>query len=179
MFNLLPNADKAAIRCEYRLRLATVSLWFLFATLLSASFLLVPSLFLSSKKEEIARLRAESFRAGVSADDGPLLEKELRAAAGKIKLLRAEETAPYFHELFARIAALSSERISIASLSVARVNGGEYRVHIGGAARDRGALVAFQKELEKFTEFKEVTLPLSNLAKDTDIEFSINAQSVK
>lgn len=180
MFNLLPEDDKAAMRREYRMRLATVSLWFLFATLLAASLLLVPSLFLSSKKEEIARRRLESPTQGVSAADAARIEKELRATEEKVKLLRAKETAPYFHELFLRIAALASARISISSFSAAQTEGGRgYRVDIGGTAKDRAALVSFQKEIERFAEFGEVILPISNLAKDADIEFSIGAQSVQ
>jgi hypothetical protein len=44
---------------------------------------------------------------------------------------------------------------------------------IGGVATTRDALLSFKKKLEADEKFEEIVLPVSSLAKDTDIDFSL------
>lgn len=50
----------------------------------------------------------------------------------------------------------------------------KYTVSISGTARSRNDLIAYKNALEKEDTFEDIDLPVSNLAKDTDVPFNIS-----
>lgn len=173
MFNLLTKEAKMVIRHEYRLRLAVVALWCLFATLLIASVLLVPSLVLSAQKEKAAQSRFDSLSKHVEAGEAAHFSDTLREARETLELL-PRANRPLF-ELLSELAALGGSRVSLESFSITGAGEGKRRLDISGTAANRAALIAFKENLEKSGHFETVVLPPSNLAKDINLEFSLYA----
>lgn len=175
MFNLLPKNEKEAIRREYRLRLAIVILWMSFGSLLIASVLLLPSFLLSSEKEKAAKQRYENLNASVKQNASDNFDAVLRDAKQRLELLGHESPGVLLHRLVLRIASLKSDRVSLSNFSFVGGEKGKKNVTIAGVARDRTSLLAFVKALERAELFEAVAVPISNFAKDTDIDFSITA----
>lgn len=178
MFNLLPQTEKETIRREYRFRLVIVALGLTFVTLLIAGILLVPSVLLSSQKEEAAERRFEVLMKSVEKGKTEELDKTLLEAKALLGLLPHEAPLVLLHELLLNIVSAKTNRISLGNFSLADAGEGKQRVDLSGVAKDRTALVAFVKSLEQSGLFEKVEVPISNFAKDTDIEFSIVALRV-
>jgi hypothetical protein len=81
--------------------------------------------------------------------------------------------------LFERIAAVVQQKptgISLNGFSVASAGEeGKKSFFINGVAAERGALVSFAQALERTGLFERVEVPLSLLAKESGIEFSLRA----
>ncbi len=172
MFNLLPKAEKDKILREYRIRLAVVVLWFIFATFILASVSVFPSYVLSSDKVKSAQRRFDTLSESVSHGRNADLDAVLADAKMQLSLLSHEPPKAFLHELMLRIVSLKTDGISLSSLSFTGV-GKKGEASIIGIAADRNALLAFSKELERAQIFEKVEVPPSNFAKNAGIEFSI------
>lgn len=175
MFNLLPKAAKDTIRREYRVRLAAVALFFLSAALVIAALMLLPSWFLSAQKEAAARARADALVRSLSQRSAAGLEQELRTAQQRLNLLSREAPVVSLYELTERIAAGRPPGVSLESITFSRTPEGRRAAFVSGTARDRAALVSFSRSLERARAFEKVDLPLSALAKEKDLIFSLTA----
>lgn len=175
MFNLLPKPEKDAIRREYRLRLATVVLWFLCATLLISSLLLLPSWFLSVQKEGAAERRSIALSESVAQRELAGFEGTLRATEEQLALLSRESPKGRFYELIGEIAARRPENVSFESITVTGRADGKHSMIVSGIASDRDSLVVFSRSLGAISLLEKAELPLSNLAKKSDISFSLSA----
>jgi|SRR3989344_5390725 len=178
MFNLLPKTDKDAVRREYRTRLLVVVLWFSFATFITASVVLLPSLFLSSGKEKSAAERFGVLSKDMKADEVQKLDSLLQSARDRLRLLHGSLPKLRFSELILGVAAEKNAQISLESFTLTPLPSGELQVTIAGVAADRNALVTFAKALEARGIFEEVELPLANLARDIDVRFSLRAKVI-
>jgi Tfp pilus assembly protein PilN len=174
MFNLLPKAEKEAIRREYRMRLAVVILWFSFATLLIASFLLLPAFVLSSAKEKAAVHRFATLSAEVESANGAKLRDLLADTQSRLRFFSKKAPAARWHEILTQLVSLKPDGVSLMSVSFTDGENGSRRVTIAGTARNRTGLRAFAKSLERVSFFEKIDVPISNYTKDTDIEFSIH-----
>lgn len=175
MFNLLPRAEKESVRREYRLRLSAVTLWFIAATFAAGIIMLLPSWFLSSQKERAAEARFEALKKDGAERETTGLQDTLREASEELKLLSHEPPKIYLQELLAQTISKRTPKISVDSVTVRAAAENKRTLQITGSAADRAALVAFSRSLEEIRVFEKVDLPVSNLAKDRDIPFSITA----
>ena len=174
MFNLLPKSEKNTIRREYRMRLAIVVLWLSFATFLIASFLLLPSFVLSSAKEKAAVHRFATLSAEVERASGAKLRDLLADIQSRLRFFSRKAPAARWHELLTQLVSLKTNTVSLTAISFTGGESGTRLVTIAGTARDRTGLRAFAKSLERVSSFEKIDVPISNYAKDTDIEFSIH-----
>lgn len=174
MFNLLPKTEKEAIRREYRIRLATVVLWFSFATLVIGSLLLLPSWFLSAQKEKVAQSRFDALSQSIERRGAAGLEGVLLATKKQLELLAREAPKGLLYELIGAIASRRPKNISFESITVTDRSGEKRGIAVTGLARDRDSLVLFSRALEGLPFLERVELPLSSLAKESDIPFSLN-----
>lgn len=173
MFNLLPKETKEAIRREYRLRLLAVVLFFGAATFLMASALLVPSLLLSRAKERATAAQYENLSKSIAIGEAAHLDETLTAARDTLKLVLPPPSGTPLYVLLARIAGAKPARLALHEVTVTTAASGKERLDLQGVAADRSVLLAFTDALEGLHLFEHVELPLGNLAKDADIDFSL------
>lgn len=178
MFNLLPQTEKEAIHHEYHTRLAIVALWLLFGMLAIATILLIPSTLLSAQKEEVAQGRFEALSKIVEKGKGEDIEKVLLEAKALLALLPHEAPKILAYELLLKIVSVKTNRISVTNISFSGAGEGKQVVDIAGVAKDRTSLLTFVRSLEQTGLFEKVEVPISNFAKDADIEFSVQAVRV-
>ncbi|TSC58461.1 MAG: hypothetical protein Greene041679_98 [Parcubacteria group bacterium Greene0416_79] len=173
MFNLLPRAEKEAIRREYRMRLWSVILFGVCATFLIAALLLIPSLALSNERETAARERLGALSKRVEAGEVARFAVVLQEVERTLTLLRTE--APR-HTVYEAVRAIVSHRpagVSLDGITVTSAAGGKREIEVRGMAANRTALVAFSRALETTGVFERVELPLGNLARSEDVAFSL------
>ncbi|OHA20900.1 MAG: hypothetical protein A2849_01980 [Candidatus Taylorbacteria bacterium RIFCSPHIGHO2_01_FULL_51_15] len=175
MFNLLPKAEKIAIRREYRVRLVIIILWSLFVTCSIASILLLPSYLLSSQKEEAAEKRFETLLANAQRTSGEDPSALLSDAKSRLELLSHKAPDVFLHDVVVQTASLKTERISLTGISFSDAGEKGRQIGVTGVAKDRSALLTYVKALEHSGLFKSVEVPISNFAKDVDIDFSLRA----
>src|SRR3989344_3730340 len=159
MFNLLPKNLKEKIKTEYKLRKITVILIFIICLQLSFLIFLTPSWLISFYKEKEVTSQSEEIKKHLS--DSSLSEV--------IVTIRGINTN------------LSKKTSSIKIDELAYILGQENtaEIIIGGTSLTREALVSFVKALEDSKSFNKVNLPISNLAKDKNISFSISLQIIQ
>lgn len=171
MINLIPAHARKQVKIEYWVRV--VSVWLLlltFAVVITAA-LMVPSL---------ALIRSQLLASGgmyqsVSErnDVYTHLETEVSSANTIAQKLVSLDNETLFSNLIAELQGLMGVHVQIQSISFARTEGKIESITISGDASSRAALVQFRDSIESHRFFDSAELPLSNLAKDKDVPFSI------
>lgn len=169
MINLLPDTGRDSIRREYRSRLVATVLWGVALTSALTAVALLPSYFLSQAKREAVAVElavAEGARGSV----GEGVAAELTAARDAAAALEdiASQTPP--SDLVFAALARKPRGVSVTLLQYERTASRE-TLRIQGEAADRESLIAFRRELSLLQGAGTVDLPVSNLAKSTDIPY--------
>jgi len=170
MFKLLPAQAKKSIRHEYHMRrFAVLVLAFAFAFFAGVIGLL-PAYVISESKYEEAALAADIVERSTALKDNQALSAEANDVRKELSLLSlVTPVMPY--EIFQNAALLRTPGISIGTLEWSMKNSESFLV-LTGVADDRKALLDFQNTLNTSGKFKASDLPLSQLAKDKDIDFT-------
>lgn len=169
---LLPIQERKSLRHEYRLRVAIVLCFMLsFAGLIGIGSLFPSFISMSAKErselDAVTALKKQKDDSGIGDIEGTLkADAALLAAATPLTV----GTLPS-----AVIESVVSARgpVDLTSLSVASGDGSSFDVSIRGVAPDRPSLLAFQNRLEQLAPGNKAVLPISELAKNSDIPFSI------
>lgn len=174
MVNLLPEAAKRQIVTEYYVRATSVWLALLTAAFLVLTALLAPVGLLVELQQ---RVYGETF-ARVSADNTTYAGAEAAVVAANElarELDRVDGVAPLWDDVLL-LQELASAAIAIESIEMARTDGVMETMTVRGVAETRATLAEFRDAIEANERFAAADLPLSNLAKDRDITFSITIQ---
>ncbi|MSU55460.1 MAG: hypothetical protein EXS46_02890 [Candidatus Taylorbacteria bacterium] len=176
MFNLLPQQEQRAALKEYRLRLATVALFFLCILGVVALVSLAPSLFLSYQNEFDLESVYEPLSKGV---DMHLKDDPFDVAKNtdmKVATLSRGLSDSYAYELFAEIIKSRSSDIKIDGLYFSHQSENARTMIVTGLAKSRDSLRSFSEDLRGKKIFSEVSVPPSNFANAVDIKFSISVK---
>lgn len=172
MYKLLTEEQKKKIQAEYRLRLVVIALWSLIAVIVIGMVSLFPSYILTKARyNELTERLAILEQTGLSFEDKEV-QLWLNQMNQKLKLLSPkfdkDRPSVFIEEaLRARVAG-----IRVTSLGWKREANGEI-ITLTGTASDRQSLINFENKLDKLGNFGDVSLPISNLAKDKDIDFEV------
>lgn len=177
MSNLLLENDKKAMKRDYFLRLTAVTLFLAAFVTFIGSVLLLPSLFLVEAKKSTLVRQAELEQLTSVEDGNPYTV--VRKTEEKLDLLARNREREEAGELLTIIVEEKPLGVRLTSIVYSRqgASGGSFTV--SGVATDRGALIDFSKRLERNQHFAEVILPVSNLASNRDILFSLSMKSVQ
>lgn len=171
MFTLLSTQHKKYMMRQYRLRLATVIALLASAALIFSIVLLIPS---------HVTLRAETNRLNIE-NEIQAKEIKMQNAKGLVQtldeiksmssLVSIEET-----EIFLALKLVldaKSPDISITSINYARGAKSKSKLSLSGTASSRSDLIEFSRKLGGEKLFSSIDLPISNLAKETDVKFGL------
>lgn len=168
MLNLLPQEERRALRDNERMRFVAVAALFFAGVCVLSALMLAPSLMtLLFERAHVARELAllEDTSASDTEFDGALLL--LKADTSSLKNV-LEHSLP--SELFALILAEKRQGVAITDMSYQET--GE-QLRISGIAQTREAFVGLTHALESSPRFVSVAFPVSGLAQNTDLPFSI------
>ncbi len=173
MANLIPPAAKRSIKIEYWVRV--VSVWaVLFGVAALTLAVLNAPVYLLIKSQ--LQTHSGSFNdAHEQNSSNEKIEAEILAANDNAALLigmkNIKPVVPYVTEIESYV----NEKITLNTFSVSRTGTAVSSVSLTGVAVDRASLVEFSRAIENSDTFSEASIPLSNLAKDSNIPFTINA----
>ena len=175
MRNLLSQQDKKAVLKEYKLRIIIVILVFIFFTMFIASALLAPSYILSDYRYNIINAHSEIIKNSIKKREQGDFGLILRNTQDKLELLSVKKEDILLSKIFEEILEKKSSGIKLIKFSYKKSQNEnkDGQIIVSGLASGREMLLRFKKDLEKQENFSEVVLPISNLASDRDIEFSI------
>ncbi len=173
MANLLPQKERGRFELEYRLRLLIVSLLFLMVTFTVGVIFLLPSYFISKSKEESIMRQSDLLKKTITLREGDISVKSLLSTKQKInQLILIQKHTPQIEIMRAIIRNINSG-VTVNAFYYIREKDTEGEIKITGKANSRTKLLSFSNRLKKEGIFKRVDLPVSNLAKDSNIAFSI------
>lgn len=172
--NLLPPASVRALSRLYYARLFTLAFTLIAIAFVVGGVLIVPSYILASRAADAGERYLAALQETVGVRERAGVSDETRALAERLRILdtytNEASFAPMFESLFGDL------EPSIHVSQVAFSKGPDaLQVSIAGAADTRAALIAFAKRLEDSGSFEGVSVPVSQLAADENLPFSITA----
>lgn len=170
MINLLLKPDRTRVRREYLVRLATVTLFVLATIIALGAVLLIPSLVLSQAQLDSVSSHQDLLARSIEIREGGAALTELNRATAALSLLAKRDDAA-LHELVADIGSAAPAGVAVTRLVFDADTEGPGRLQVSGTANTRTALLTFSDALEASRRFAAVDLPVSNLARERDIEY--------
>jgi Tfp pilus assembly protein PilN len=178
MLNLLQKKEQKKIYQEYRLRRLVVSLALVTFVGVFLLVLLLPSLILSLARKDEA-VRDLSALQDKSAKDAKDLETSLSQTNQRLQALQKDKTTSA-HDIFISIMNDTPPGVRLTGFTyqypteTKAAQPQQLQITITGRSANRDALQTFARDLESADIFEDVTLPVSNFAKDKDIDFILN-----
>lgn len=174
MINLLPISGIKRIISEYRIRLITAALVMLAVIILIAMTLLFPAYLLASHKralvmEDLSKVGDQN----TSSQEVKDLEKIIKETDAILGLLNAKgQTFSVSSDILTKTAGFRTENIKIAGIFYDKKDL-EGSLSLKGYATTRQSLSHLVEILKENVAFADVTLPISDLVKDKNIDFTI------
>jgi hypothetical protein len=158
------------------MRVVIVCLGLVIAAMLSGAILTVPTFVATnSQRQSMAEDKAR-VQAGIGSERDAQVTAEVRAIKAQLAILSARAESKTVVSVLERVLAQPRSGISITGLSLRR-DAEKGTIVVQGVANTRSDLVAFSKGLQGEPSFSRVDLPVSSLAKGTDISFTIRIES--
>ena len=176
MRNLLSEQTKHELTVEYWSRFIIVGAIFLSITCGIGIISLFPSYILLKTNSTVAQSKAFFFRdqkdnGGVSINDA------VRTTKVELELLGGLEHTGLFSERMKEIILGQPEGITVDHIMfTSQKKEDEGSFTMGGVATTRDALLSLERLLKQQPDFTAVTFPVSNLAHDRNIPFSVTAR---
>lgn len=174
-YTLLPDEEIKTLEREYRTRFLIIALFFISCGVVLGLISLIPSFFLSYVQKNEVSQRAEQIRQSRKASGIDEIEKELVRSQAIAEQITTDEDGIAYSNSIQKIISHRSQQILLSSFEISHVLGTTtpYEAVMQGKALTREALLQFKKELESDTSFSKVDLPLSDLAKSKNINFTL------
>lgn len=177
MINLIPPSAKQAVVKEYWRRVGVT--WVLLlavAFLIGTAMLLPPYVLINS---QVAAHSNTASEAATKIENYDAVVAELRQASRLAFWLEDAAAVSSLHYYVARVHALAQGGITITNIQIRRTADQSIdMISITGQADDRRSLAAYRDRLLEESSVAQVDLPLSNLASDRDIQFSLTVSLV-
>jgi hypothetical protein len=171
MINLIPPSAQKQVKHEYWIRVASVWMILIGSAFLVVSILMAPVYMLVT-----AQLKSFSFeytQANIESQSFKDSETKIITSNEIASLLAKSEGTTAYTTIIKKLESLAGEDIIITDFDLSRKAGVISPVVISGEADSRLALTQFQDAIQGDEMFSGATLPISNLAKDRDIPFTI------
>lgn len=172
MFTLLTPEQKKKVLLEYRMRLVTIFLASFLVLVITGLALLVPTYLEAKGKLSDANLRKQQLENLIKDKSDENLSKAIKDLKQNLVAASLEDRS--LLGVMKEIIDVKPATLSIISLNYAYSLEGNSTIEISGIAPTRKTLTDFVRLLEKNSKFKQVNLPISNLAKDSEIDFELN-----
>jgi len=173
MLNFLPQNNKKKIILEYLSRILIMLLIFLFFAVVLLISLFIPSIIFSKYKNQTVKNQLESIKiTNINENQDPIeLIKKINTMIG---ILSGGNTVSLLmSNTIQKIISLKNKDIEILSISISDNSTSSEKIIINGIAKTRDGLTLFDKDLKNDGLFYSVDLPISNLIKNTNAQFTI------
>lgn len=171
MINLLPQKAKKKIIREYYMRVISISLIIVGVSTFVVSLLFLPVyILISSQVEAFSKSIADVSEKVKEYDTS---SQALIKATKEAQLIYEMESSQKITELLKILNNLQNNNLVVSEYDFRRVGKNIETIKLSGEAKTRQTLVDFSEDLKKLEFVEMVNLPVSNLAKDQNLEFSL------
>lgn len=174
MSNLLPELEKKNLRKEYLARILVLFLLMLLVTFILASVYLLPSYFSSKDKARLTEERVVFLKSYSDKNKETNPDLILRETKEKLDILSKDSNLITLSQAIKKIIQKRPSAIKLDAFVYRTISPTELRLSVSGIAKDRDSLINFTDLLKEDRDFSGVKLPVSNLAPNKNIDFTIN-----
>jgi len=171
MINLIPPVAKKQVLREYRIRVLSVWLVLIALVLLISSALVTPTLLLVNSLENTHAINLSEIKQDQSENEE--IAEVVKDYNQVIRQVNQNQDRVRFSELVYLLDDLAGDEINLTQFNFKETNGKIDNISLIGFADTRSSLSDFREVLDKHEVFSDIKLPISNLAKDRDITFSM------
>ncbi len=172
MINLIPPDAEKEVRKEYWIRVLSVWAFLLGSAFLIIALLNVPLYQLLASQS--AAYQVAYTTASEQTNEFKNAEESIKNANTVATLLTQKTSRVAFSKVLETIEGLVPEGVTIESYSFTRKGDALSTISVAGTSATRASLSEFRLAIEGDPLFKTATLPLSDLAKDKNIPFSLS-----
>lgn len=168
--NLLTKEYKKRIAQEYLLRLGTV-----FALLMAVAFFVGIASLVPSYLDLVMNMRVnKTILSNGSEDtkDNKELLREIKETSFLMGVLEEGNDKEKLSDIVRDTLTLRPEGVVVVGFRYERTSG---KFTVDGIARTRDLVAPYARSLEENERFVEVPVPIADLAKNTDLEFTLSA----
>ena len=177
--NLIPREVQRSLALRYYMSLATMFFFLAAIAIGLGALLLVPSYLLAKNTvESSARYRA-ALEDTLGLKEKAGVTDAMSALGERVSVLASYDAAPRTALALAAVGRDLPEGVSVTKMSLQITDTGAGTITVAGVAKARGALVSFVDALRADPLFQSVSIPVNQLATDTDIPFSLSFALVK
>ena len=170
-YTFLPHDEKKEIRRDYRVRALIVLLFFISTAVIVGIGALFPAYIHASLEEGLYLRQASALKQTDEAAALSVAEKDLSESSSLMSALAGSVTPDPFSSAIADVVSARGN-MELSSFSLTRSSSG-LSITIEGLAPTREALLSFKSRLEALSPGISVDLPVSELARESNIQFSI------
>ncbi len=175
MLDFLPEQNKKGVKKEYLFRLLVVGLSLSLVCFLVALCLLIPSFMLSFSKEQDAQIALKNAKNTDTSDATKAARQDFEDFQKELLLLKPSPVDVLPSEVLAPVLSDLPKGIALTHFTYnAKADDKAGTLQIVGVANERSVLVSYVKMLKGEKLFSNVDYPLSNLAKEKDLDFTID-----
>jgi hypothetical protein len=171
MINLIPPQAKKSLMIEYWVRVASTWLILWSITLIVSTIILLPTYVLIGTQVSVYKTSAEEASLKVASYKD--VSRSLVNASQRARILVDESGLADISEFITLIEGLQGSEVELSQINLNRIENGFDPMIVSGTATDRQALASFRDRLLAEEKISSVDLPISNLARDKDIQFTI------
>lgn len=176
MVNLIPPTAKRDVIIEYWIRVFTVWAGLASAACVLIGITMLPVFVLVDTQIAVYIESADLASQKIASFEN--VSNELTQSTQQAQLVMLNTREKQLSEIIYLFNSLEGDGIEVSTLNVNRAVTGIAPVLISGTAADRQSLADFRDRLLAEASIETVDFPISNLAKDRDINFSITVALV-
>lgn len=173
MVNILPNKQQRALYVRYYTQLFSTFFLVVAAAVMLGAVLLVPSYFLAQEEAKLLRQSADAqlqrLTLGGSTNEGQVMQTLEEA----VSLLQTYEHDSVVTKAIVAVTAVTPSGVTLQKVRILTGDSGG-SVTLSGTANTRAGLVEFVSELQRKSIFSNVSVPVSDLAAEEDLNFSLS-----
>ena len=174
MFNLIPQSLKGYILTDYKERRIIVVLAGVILLILIAFVFLAPSLGYLFFEEKNILAEVEAMKSLDQFKKVDQVETSIKDANEQLRALLTEVSPVDPIRAIERVIEVKNSGVHITDLQYQEITATSSSLVMKGSADKRDALKQFVTNVQALPGFADVVLPVSNFAKDKDIDFSIS-----
>jgi hypothetical protein len=178
MFKLLVESDKKKMQREYLVRRIAVALFALDVVIFLAIVGLFPAYLLSTVRLKNAAERSQALGYLGKSDEGKEARDWFHRTNQELAMLEPSGEPIQASADIKNLLGSKNAGVRLTNL-VWKKSAAETTLAANGIASDRQSLISFEKKINESKLFSSVTLPVSNLAKDRQIDFSLKLTPIR
>ncbi len=171
MINLIPPTAKRKIIVEYWLRVVSVWFYIWTAAMIGSVAIMFPAYVLIHSQVSVYEQSAQSASEKVANFEE--VKKQIEQSNELATKMQNQLTLPLISDYVSLFRSLEGQGVTITSIDISRSDAAVSPIRISGLATTRQSLASFRDRISADGRVEKVDLPLSNLAKDKDIQFSL------